>query len=392
MAMRSEQLIANEVLAFIQHAIDTMDEVSIIQISKSNFTREEIGSAKILLFESLGMSDRMPSRRKDEKGEKGLQDIINLLKVIDPDDLPAFVAKNIHKLPPVTYDHVDVTRLLKDITALKTSLAEVVLKLEASQDTISDLRAEVATLRNTVAVSRSPEVTNINTRRGACHTSSASFESAKLDTTPTAALACGDTCVTRPAPPPAEVSPCVVMSTPQRDYAAAASRQLPGKRKTTRPERESGKPRIERPRSEVSNHVADKDGFIKVERKRKKPPCRNQCGTAPTGADHVLRPAVPVTLVYVSRLHYNTKPSDVVEYLATNTNTRLVVEKLEARIQCERCVAGKLGASEFRASGQLLSASALVVTPWQSLAQCIIRPRAERAPFLSRPSRRSHAG
>ncbi|XP_072931715.1 uncharacterized protein [Epargyreus clarus] len=168
MAMRSEQLIANEVLAFIQHAIDTMDEVSIIQICKSNFTREEIGSAKILLFESLGMSDRMPSRRKDEKGEKRLQDIINLLKVTDPDDLPAFVAKNIHKLPPVTFDHVDVTRLLKDITALKTSLAEVVLKLEASQDTISDLRAEVATLRNTVAVSRSPEVTNINTRRGAC--------------------------------------------------------------------------------------------------------------------------------------------------------------------------------------------------------------------------------
>ncbi|XP_072946951.1 uncharacterized protein [Epargyreus clarus] len=79
------------------------------------------------------------------------------------------------------------------------------------------------------------------------------------------------------------------------------------------------------------NRVADKDGFIKVERKKKKPPCRNQCGTAPTGADHVLRPAVPVTLVYVSRLHYNTKPSDVVEYLAINTNTRLVVEKLEAR-------------------------------------------------------------
>ncbi|XP_072934830.1 uncharacterized protein [Epargyreus clarus] len=311
MAMRSEQLIANEVLAFIQHAIDTMDEVSIIQICKTNFTREEIVSAMILLFESLGMSDRMPSRRKDEKGEKRLQDIINLLKVTDPDDLPAFVAKNIHKLPPVTFDHVDVTRLLKDITTLKTSLAEVVLKLEASQDTISDLRAEIAALRNTAV--------------------SPSFESAKLDTTPTAAPACGHTCVPRPAPPPAEVSPCVVMSTPQRDYAAAASRQLPGKRKTTRPERKSGKPRIEPPRSAVSNHVADKDGFIKVERNKRKPPCRNQCGTAPTGTNHLLRPAVPVTHVYVSRLHHNTKPSDITEYLAVKTKYRLVVEKLEAQ-------------------------------------------------------------
>ncbi|XP_072934994.1 uncharacterized protein [Epargyreus clarus] len=331
MAMRSEQLIANEVLAFIQHAIDTMDEVSIIQICKTNFTREEICSAKNLVFESLGMSDRMPSRRKDEKGEKGLQDIINILKVTDPDDIPAFVAKNIHKLPPVTFDHVDVTRLLKDITTLKTSLAEVVLKLEASQDTISDLRAEIATLRNTVTVSRSPEVNNVNTRRGACNTSSASFESAKLDTTPTVAPACGDTCVTRPAPPPAEVSPCVVMSSPQRDYAAAASRQLPGKRKTTRPERESRNPRNEPPRSAVSNHAADKDGFIKVMRKKKKPPCRNQCGTAPTGSNHLVRPAVPVSHVYVSRLHYSTKPSDIVEYLAVKTKFRLVVEKLETR-------------------------------------------------------------
>ncbi|XP_072934813.1 uncharacterized protein [Epargyreus clarus] len=281
MAMRSEQLIANEVLAFIQHAIDTMDEVSIIQICKTNFTR------------------------RTNREKKDFRNIINLLKVTDPDDLPAFVAKNIHKLPLVTFDHVDVTRLLKDITALKTSLADVVLK--------------------------SPEVNNINTRRGACKTSSACFESAKLDTTPTAAPACGDTCVPRLAPPPAEVSPCVVMSTPQRDYAAAASRQLPGKRKTTRPERESGIPRIEPPRSAVSNHVADKDGFIKVERKKRKPPCRNQCGTAPTGTNHLLRPAVPVTHVYVSRLHHNTKPSDITEYLAVKTKYRLVVEKLEAR-------------------------------------------------------------
>ncbi|XP_072934818.1 uncharacterized protein [Epargyreus clarus] len=255
MAMRSEQLIANEVLAFIQHAIDTMDEVSIIQICKTNFTREEIVSAKILLFESLGMSDRMPSRRKDEKGEKGLQDIINLLKVTDPDDLPAFVAKNIQSCRP-------------------------------SRSTMW-IKFRVCKTRH-------------------------------------------DTCVPRPAPPPAEVSPCVVMSTPQRDYAAAASRQLPGKRKTTRPERESGKPRIEPPRSAVSNHVADKDGFIKVERKKRKPPCRNQCGTAPTGTNHLLRPAVPVTHVYVSRLHHNTKPSDITEYLAVKTKYRLVVEKLEA--------------------------------------------------------------
>ncbi|KAM3956666.1 uncharacterized protein ACR2FA_009385 [Aphomia sociella] len=146
--MGSEQLIANELLAFIQHAIDTMDEVSIMQICKSNFKEEEICNSKVLLYQTLGKGDRIPSRRRDEKGERSLQDIISLLKETDPDDVPAFVAKQLHKLPPVTFDHVDVTRLLKDITTLKAGLVEVQLRLEASESTICDLRAELVSLKS----------------------------------------------------------------------------------------------------------------------------------------------------------------------------------------------------------------------------------------------------
>lgn len=321
MALSSEQLIANEVLAFLQHAIDTMDEISIIQICKSNFNAEEITSAKTLLYKSVGQIDRMPSRRKDDKGEKSLQDIINLLKTTDPDDVPSFVAKNLNKLPPVTFDHVDVTRLLKDITTLKASLAEVVLKLEASQDTISELRAEVTSLRNSLAVSSSPEVNNINTRRGACKVVSASFMSATPETQQSPA--------SRPAPPPAEVSSVVVTSTPQRHYAAAAARQTPKASNLLRTEKATGSTRNERLPSAALPRQPDEEGFTKVERKKKRSLRHNLCGTAPT--EHVLRPAVPVAHVYVSRLHFTTKASDVVEYLEMKMKTRFVVEKLESR-------------------------------------------------------------
>lgn len=76
--------------------------------------------------------------------DKSIQDIITLLKVTDPDDVPIFVAKELYKLPPVTFDLVrsDVSRLLKIITPLKASLAAVQSKFEASDNTISDLRAE----------------------------------------------------------------------------------------------------------------------------------------------------------------------------------------------------------------------------------------------------------
>lgn len=66
--------------------------------------------------------------------------------------------------------------------------------------------------------------------------------------------------------------------------------------------------------------TCDKDGFVKVERKRtKKPPSRNQCGTALAGPN-MLRWAIPTTQLYVSRLHHTTKVKEIVEYVRAKTS------------------------------------------------------------------------
>ncbi|XP_022817933.1 uncharacterized protein LOC111350545 [Spodoptera litura] len=144
----SKPLIVNELLAFLVHAIGYMDEVSILQICRSNYKEEEVSSANLLLFQSLGKLDQMPSRRR-EGTEKSLQDIIDMLKKTDPDDVPDFVARELSKLPPVTFDHVDVTRLLKDITSLKGEVTKMQARMEESDNIIADLRAEITSLRNT---------------------------------------------------------------------------------------------------------------------------------------------------------------------------------------------------------------------------------------------------
>ncbi|PZC82757.1 hypothetical protein B5X24_HaOG209855 [Helicoverpa armigera] len=76
---------------------------------------------------------------------------------------------------------------------------------------------------------------------------------------------------------------------------------------------------------------ADADGFVKVQRRKKKPSSRNQCGTALTGPNMLLRPAIPTTQLYVSRLHHSTKVEEIVEYIRVKTNWTLRVEKLEPR-------------------------------------------------------------
>lgn len=68
---------------------------------------------------------RKISRRRDGKAERDLQDIITVLKEVDPDKIPLFVARELHKLPPVTFDHIDVTRLLKDLLVLREELTKL---------------------------------------------------------------------------------------------------------------------------------------------------------------------------------------------------------------------------------------------------------------------------
>ncbi|PZC72301.1 hypothetical protein B5X24_HaOG211618 [Helicoverpa armigera] len=325
--MRSEELVANEVLAFLQYQLDVMDEVSVTQICTSNFTEEEIRSAKKLLYESLQMADRMPTRRRDEKGERSLQDTIRLLKETDPDDVPTFVAKELRKLPPVTFDHVDVTRLLKDITSMRSSLVELQLKLEASQSTICDLRNEVAELRNSACRSHA-HANSDNTRHGQVNASPQRAESAKLHSSPAVATTSdASPCPALPASPAFGTPTNVSTSRLGRVYSDAVKRdpvQRPPKATVViqnQPEGTRGTVQ-----SVPCKGKVDADGFVKVERRKKKPSSRNQCGTALTGPNMLLRPAIPTTQLYVSRLHHSTKVEEIVEYIRVKTNWTLRVE------------------------------------------------------------------
>uniref|UniRef100_A0A2A4JRK1 Uncharacterized protein n=1 Tax=Heliothis virescens TaxID=7102 RepID=A0A2A4JRK1_HELVI len=333
--MSSKKLIVNELLAFLVHAIDYMDEVSILQICRSNFKEEDVSSAKLLLFQSLGKLDQMPSRRRDGT-EKSLQDIIDMLKKTDPDDVPDFVAKELSKLPPVTFDHVDVTRLLKDITTLKAEMTKMQSRMEASDNIIAELRAEITSLRNVGSVIRSPEASKVNTRRGAQTASIGSFESANTSVSPAADIADEAllAAVAR-ASTPTTVTSRVGTTTPVPAYADIVAKKTPAaqtKRPIVKGVKQKQKSCLF---TQKDNRVqpkgqADKDGFIVVQKKKKKP-SQNKCGTAPTGPKYLLRPAVPVTPLYVSRLHYSTKAEEIVEYIQIKTKLTLRVQKLESR-------------------------------------------------------------
>lgn len=139
-------LVISEVLTFVKNKLDVMDEESLSRICVTAFTSEEILSAKKLLYDSIPTVKRIKIRKGDRKTQRDIDDIITLLKQTDPDFLPVFVARDLQKLPPITFDHVDVTRLLKDILILKDDL-KTLQERYITVDTFQMLKQEVDDLK-----------------------------------------------------------------------------------------------------------------------------------------------------------------------------------------------------------------------------------------------------
>ncbi|PZC72415.1 hypothetical protein B5X24_HaOG211259 [Helicoverpa armigera] len=170
-------IVINEVLAFMCNKIHVMDENSLLRICVTAFPTEEVAIAKKLLFEAVPLK-KMINRKKDAKSRKDLEDIIDLLKYIDasdPEKLPIFVAKELHKLPPVTFDHLDATRLLKDLLIIQdkvTTLQEEMgcFKQEyVSHQQLSEYFKKQSVTRN--------EINPINVRKDGCLSNSCEIDS-----------------------------------------------------------------------------------------------------------------------------------------------------------------------------------------------------------------------
>lgn len=163
-------IVVCEVLAFIQNKLDVMNEEDLVRICNSSFSTEDIETAKNLLFDSIGSVKRKILRKKDGKSKRNLSDVIAVFKELDPDCVPIFVAKDLHKLPPITFDHIDATRLLKDILVLQREV-QTIKNSYVTSDLMNELRKDLTNLQQTSVVNNF-QIDNINRKRGGGFTDS----------------------------------------------------------------------------------------------------------------------------------------------------------------------------------------------------------------------------
>ncbi|XP_073948653.1 uncharacterized protein [Choristoneura fumiferana] len=156
-------IVIDEMLSYIQNKLSVADDNLLVNVCTSAFSSEEIKKSKSLLFEALSTDQRNVLRKGTGKVKRDIDDILRVLRWADMDTLPVFVARQLEKLPPIDFDHLDCTKLLKDMAKLRSEI-EVIKTSYAKGSQVEDLRIEINNLKFS-SIPHTP-LRNINSKRG----------------------------------------------------------------------------------------------------------------------------------------------------------------------------------------------------------------------------------
>ena len=149
----AQNIVVNELLCFLSNKVRSMTYDSLMKLCMDFYDEEAVISAKALLLEHVVIPDNDDNRKKrigENKKATSMKDILNVFLELTLEDVPLFVANNLHNLPPLSMDNFDMSRLMRDMESIKlqmkvlqeaqeTSLsAHVAICREKSRDTVVD--------------------------------------------------------------------------------------------------------------------------------------------------------------------------------------------------------------------------------------------------------------
>lgn len=157
-------IIIDELLSYVQNKLSVIDEDTLVRICSSTFSTEEIEKSKSMLYESVPVDKAKIKRKNTGKEKRDLVDILSVFKTVEPDLFPIFVARDLERLPPVLFDHLDCTKLLKDLLRVQNDVKDL-KETYVTQAQLSELRTEMLKIQNESLVPAS--VCKVNMKRGA---------------------------------------------------------------------------------------------------------------------------------------------------------------------------------------------------------------------------------
>ena len=143
-------IIINELLCFVTNKINILEREFLIKVCIEKYNSKEIEKAKKEVFDQLTNEEdvtkfkkRNHSKISDDKQTKDMNDIYQLLQEKGTKEWPQFVALNLCKLPPISFDSIDVTNLLTSLQKVNTDVKMLREGLDA-QCKISDSLSKIS--------------------------------------------------------------------------------------------------------------------------------------------------------------------------------------------------------------------------------------------------------
>ena len=143
-------LMVNELLCWYQNMMNVLDTNIMIKLSSEKFSAKEVSDARDLIYNLLPCDNDGPllkSRQRklisDGIKVQQLKEIFQMLQETDSGEIPKFVALQLEKLPPISYDCGDISGLLsfKKLEYKMEYLSACVVSSETSLKSMSVTQA-----------------------------------------------------------------------------------------------------------------------------------------------------------------------------------------------------------------------------------------------------------
>lgn len=156
-------VIIDELLCFLTNKVNSLSTDVITKLCVEFYDEEVIVSSKNRLFELCAdeNNDRNRRRQGTNKNSDNIKDIIKLIQE-KGSNIPTFVAHNLGNLPPIQFDHVDVTVLLSEIKKTQSEVAKLRKCSTAQHDCMKDLLSASGDLSSRVLVLEDYSQSQIN--------------------------------------------------------------------------------------------------------------------------------------------------------------------------------------------------------------------------------------
>ncbi len=130
--------VIDDLLCFIVYKMQVLPPDTIIQLVTSTYKVDDIDESKKKLFALCGTS-RCISHKGEKKDSMNVKDMIKLLQERGT-EIPTFVCKAVDlcKLPPISFDSVDVSNLLSQIQKLKDDVTMLTATVATQSEVIND--------------------------------------------------------------------------------------------------------------------------------------------------------------------------------------------------------------------------------------------------------------